>query len=127
MKKIVSLLLVVVLVCIMATGAVFAAEPRWTNVVSISPIISDASDIYGVTVAGVSGTTKIQCTATLYKVGWFGTTSYVDSFTDTAYDDVGVFRDTASIGSGTYRMNVTLKVTANGYTETIDREYESSF
>lgn len=127
MKKIVSLLLVVVLVCIMATSAVFAAEPRWTNVVSITPSISDSSDVYGVTVMGVNGTTKIECTATLYKVGWFGTTSYVDSFTDTSYGQSGIFMDSASIGSGTYRMNVTLKVTANGYTETVDREYESSF
>lgn len=126
MKKIVSLLLVVVLVCIMATGAV-AAEPRWANVVTITPTISASGDTYGVTVVGVTGTSKIQCTATLYKVGLFGITSYVDSFSDTSYSQNGVFRDTASIGSGTYRMNVTLKVTANGYTETIDREYESSF
>ena len=39
-------------------------------------------------------------------------------------DQSGDFSDSASIGSGTYRMNVTLKVTANGYTETINREYE---
>lgn len=127
MKKIVSLLLVVVLVCIMATGAVFAAEPRWTNVVSIFPTISDTSDLYGVTVSAIPGTTKIQCTATLYKVGWFGSTTYVDSFSDTYYGQSTDFSDSASIGSGTYRMNVTLKVTANGYTETINREYESSF
>lgn len=127
MKKIVSLLLVVVLVCIMATGAVFAAEPRWTNVVAIIPNISAANDLYGLTVSGVSGTTKIECSATLYKVGWFGITSYVDSFSDVSYGQNGVFSKSASIDSGTYRMNVTLKVTANGYTETIDREYESTF
>ena len=127
MKKIVSLLLVVVLVCIMATGAVFAAEPRWTNVVAIIPTISDSSDIYGVTVTGVPGTSKIECSVSLYKVGWFGTTSYVDGFSSTQYSQSGDFSDSASIGSGTYRMNVTLKVTANGDTETINREYESSF
>lgn len=127
MKKIVSLLLVVVLVCIMATGAVFAAEPRWTNLFSVTPTISNVSDTYGVTAMGVNGTTKIECTATLYKVGLFGITSYVDSFTSTSYGQSGVFMDSATIGSGTYRMNVTLKVTANGYTETVDREYESSF
>lgn len=126
MKKVISLLLVVVMVCIMATSAVFAAEPRWSNVLSIIPTISASSDSFGLNIHGVPGTTKIQCDMTLYKKGLLGETQ-VGHRSSIYYGDFKSFTASATINTGsTYRLEATIKVTTNGYTETINYEYEQA-
>lgn len=126
MKKVISLLLVVVMVCIMASSAVFAAEPRWANVASIIPTISAPSDNFGVSINGVPGTTKIQCDMTLYKKGLFGNTQ-VGHRSSIYYGQNQGFYSSAVIDNGsTYRLEATIKVTTNGYTETINYEYEKA-
>ncbi len=126
MKKIISLLLVVLIICTMCCGVASAAEPRWANVVTITPLISASSDEFGLTIFGVSGTTKIQCDMTLYKKGLFGETPV--GHRSSIYLGQGqTFFSSAVIDEGsTYRLDATLVVTANGHAETIEYEYEKT-
>ncbi len=126
MKKVISLLLVVVVICMLCCGTVFAAEPRWANIVTITPDISESSDQFGLTIYAIPGTTKIQCDMTLYKKGLFGETQ-VGHRSSIYYGQVQSFFSSATIDKGsTYRLAATITVTANGKSETINYEYENA-
>lgn len=126
MKKFVSLLLVVLMVCMLCCGVASAAEPRWRNIVTITPEISASTDNFGVAIVTVPGTTKIQCDMTLYKKGLFGETQ-VGHRSSIFYGASQSFYSSAVIDNGsTYRLEATITVTANGQAETINYEYEKA-
>lgn len=124
MKKSISILLVLLMIVSLCAVSAYAAEPRWTNVASMSPIISAASDMYGNQVAGMSGTTRIACTLVLYEKGWF---SYSEvARTSETYNGSGhFFYSTYDIKSGKkYRLDTTVTVTRNGVDETVTTSFE---
>ena len=65
------IVLVVLLVGTLCTSAL-AVEPRWETVASISPSMSAADGMYTSYIIGLEGTTKIECTLTLYEKGFWG-------------------------------------------------------
>lgn len=124
MKKRISVLLVLLMIVSVCAVSVYAAEPRWTNVAYMSPVISAVDDMYGNQIGGMSGTTRIACTLVLYEKGWF---SYPEvARTSETYDGGGhFFYGTYDIKSGKkYRLDTTVTVTRNGVDETVTTSFE---
>lgn len=120
-RTVISFALVVAMLC----TAAFAAYARWQNVASLSPSISANDDVYSCEVSGLSGTTKIYCSLTLYEKGWFGTYTKVASTSSTYYGSPHVFSGTCDIQSGkTYRLDISATVTRNGSAETVSDSFE---
>ena len=108
MKKIVSVIISVVLAAVLCVTA-FAVQPRWKNVISISPTISAASQTYTSYIVAVQDTTKIE----------------VDRTSSTYYGFRHEFSGSYDIKSGkTYKLTTTITVTANGTSETVSYDFE---
>lgn len=125
MKRSISILLVLLMIVSVCAVSAYAAEPRWTNVASMSPIIAADSGTYGNQVAGMSGTTRIACTLVLYEKGWFGYSEVAR--TSETYDGGGHFfyGTYSNIKSGKkYRLDTTVTVTRNGVDETVTTSFE---
>ena len=124
MKKIVSVIISVVLAAVLSVTA-FAVQPRWKNVISISPTISAASQTYTSYIVAVQDTTKIECTLVLYEKGLFGNYTEVGRTSSTYYGFRHEFSGSYDIKSGkTYKLTTTLTVTANGTCETVSYDFE---
>lgn len=124
MKKFFGILVSVLLVTALCTTA-FAAEPRWRNVMAISPTISAASKSYTSYVVGVSEATKMECTLVLYEKGFFGNYTEVDRTSETYYGFRHEFSGSYPIKSGkTYKLSTNVTVTANGTSETVNYDFE---
>ena len=102
-----------------------AAEPRWRNVASISPSMSAYDGSYTSAIIALEGTTKIECTLTLYEKGFFGNYTQVSQVSETYNGPRHEFVGYYAIKSGTtYKLNTTAKVTRNGVTETVSTDFE---
>lgn len=124
MKKRISILLVLLMIVSLCAVSVYAAEPRWTNIAYMSPMIYADSDMYANQVRGMSGTTRIACTLVLYEKGLFGYSEVAR--TSETYDGSGrLFSGTYDIKSGKkYRLDTTVTVTRNGVDETVTTSFE---
>ena len=121
MKKIISAIISIALAAVLCVTA-FAAQPRWKNLVIISPTISAASTSY---IVAVEDTTKIECTLVLYEKGLFGNYTEVDRTSSTYYGFEHEFSGSYDIKSGkTYKLTTTVTVTANGTSETVSYDFE---
>lgn len=125
MKKILRRFLAVALLLGVVSTTALAMEPRWSHVASISPSMSAYDGNYTSDRIGIDGTTKIECTLTLYEKGFFGNYKQVAQTTGTyngpRHEVIGYY----SIESGTiYKRNTTAKVTRNGVTETVLIDFE---
>lgn len=110
--------------CIVSTTTL-AAEPRWRNVASISPSMSAYDGSYTSAIIALEGTTKIECTLTLYEKGFFGNYTQVSQVSETYNGPRHEFVGYYAIKSGTtYKLNTTAKVTRNGVTETVSTDFE---
>lgn len=119
-----SLLAITLLLGIVSTTAL-AAEPRWRNVASISPSMSAYDGSYTSAIIALEGTTKIECTLTLYEKGFFGNYTQVSQVSETYNGPRHEFVGYYAIKSGTtYKLNTTAKVTRNGVTETVSTDFE---
>lgn len=67
MKKFLRSLLAITLLLGIVSTTALAAEPRWRNVASISPSMSAYDGSYTSAIIALEGTTKIECTLTLYE------------------------------------------------------------
>lgn len=125
MKKFLrSILTVALLLGIISTNAL-AVQPRWETVISISPSMSATDGSYTSDIVGLEGTTKIECTLTLYKKGFWGNYTQVAQTSDTYYGQMHEFSGYYPIKSGTtYKLNTTATVTCNGVTETVTYDFE---
>jgi len=116
MKKFLRSLLAITLLLGIVSTTALAAEPRWRNVASISPSMSAYA---------LEGTTKIECTLTLYEKGFFGNYTQVSQVSETYNGPRHEFVGYYAIKSGTtYKLNTTAKVTRNGVTETVSTDFE---
>ncbi len=125
MKKFLRSLLAITLLLGIVSTTALAAEPRWRNVASISPSMSAYDGSYTSAIIALEGTTKIECTLTLYEKGFSETIRrYLRSVRLTTvprHEFVGYY----AIKSGTtYKLNTTAKVTRNGVTETVSTDFE---
>lgn len=118
-------LLVVFLATLMCMSVlaipVFAATPRWTNANSITTSFSPENDAYKVIVDGVTGTTKIEITASLKEKNIFGIYVEKDTTSGTYYSRSATLTGDYDMStSKDYKVTAVVKVTANGVTETIE-------
>lgn len=119
-----SLFAFILLACILCMS-VFAATPRWKNVASISPSISAGDGAYTSYIIGLNGTTKIECTLTLYEKGLFGNYKQVAQTSSTFYGQQHEFIGYYAIKAGTiYKLTTTATVTCNGVVETVSTDFE---
>lgn len=125
MKKILRSILAVALLLGIVSTTAFAVQPRWENVASISPSMSASDGSYTSAIIALEGTTKIECTLTLYERGFWGNYKQVDQTSETYYGPRHEFIGYYDIKSGTtYKLNTTATVTCNGVTETITYDFE---
>ena len=75
-KKLCAILITILAFTLFATSA-FAAEARWRNVATITPVISANDNSYASVISCLEGTTKIECTLVLYEKNWLGVYSEV--------------------------------------------------
>lgn len=92
--------------------------PYWANIASIKPYISVSGGTASITasVSGYSNVTSLKITATIQKqtLWWWDD---VKSFSKTIYSSSGTLSDSYAVGSGTFRLKVT--VTADSETATV--------
>ena len=125
MKKMLRSVLAVVLLLGIVTTTAFAVQPRWETVASLSPSMSASDGDYTCAIIGLDGTTKIECTLTLYEKGFWGNYKQVAQTSDTYYGQMHEFSGNYPIKSGTtYKLNTTATVTCNGVTETVTYDFE---
>ena len=125
MKKFLRSLLAITLLLGIVSTTALAAEPRWRNVASISPSMSAYDGSYTSAIIALEGTTKIECTLTLYDKGFFGNYTQVSQVSETYNGPRHEFVGYYAIKSGTtYKLNTTAKVTRNGVTETVSTDFE---
>lgn len=120
MKKIVRSVLLIALAAILLSATAFAAQPRWTNVATISSDIDKIGDEYACLINGNPGTTKIVCTMVLYEKNWLG--QYIEiSKTSSTYNGIShEFVGNCSMQSNkTYKLTISATVTCNGTNETV--------
>jgi len=102
-----------------------ACYNSWRNVASISPSMSAYDGSYTSAIIALEGTTKIECTLTLYEKGFFGNYTQVSQVSETYNGPRHEFVGYYAIKSGTtYKLNTTAKVTRNGVTETVSTDFE---
>lgn len=68
MKKIIGIAISVLMATLFCVTA-FAVEPRWKNVIAISPTISAESQSYSSYIVADPKATKMECTLVLYEKG----------------------------------------------------------
>ena len=86
MKKFLrSIVSVFLLLGIVSNTTALAISPRWSTVSSISPSMSAADGSYSSAIIGLEGTTKIECTLTLYEKGFWGNYTQVDQVRNTYF------------------------------------------
>lgn len=125
MKRVVKSILAFMLVALLLCTTVFAVQPRWQNVVSIAPSINLSSNQYMSTIDGKTGTTKIECTLTLYEKTWYGSYKEVSHVSETYYGQSHTFIGYYNIEAGkTYKLVTEATVTCNGIAEDVSSSFE---
>ena len=125
MKKILCLFLCTLLAVSVIATNVFAAEPRWTHVGSVSPSISANDGTYTSEVSCLDGTSKIEFTLILYEKGLFGNYTEVSRVSDVYYGHTHEFVGHYAIKSGTtYKLVTDVVATRNGSTEHVSVPFE---
>ena len=84
MKKIIGIAISVLMATLFCVTA-FAVEPRWKNVIAISPTISAESQSYSSYIVADPKATKMECTLVLYEKGFWGNYTEVDRTSSTYY------------------------------------------
>lgn len=103
----------------------FAVEPRWKNVIAISPTISAESQSYSSYIVADPKATKMECTLVLYEKGFWGNYPEVDRTSSTYYGFRHEFNGSYAIKAGTtYKLTTTVTVTANGTSETVSYDFD---
>ena len=99
----------------------FAVEPRWKNVIAISPTISAESSY----IVADPKATKMERTLVLYEKGFWGNYTEVDRTSSTYYGFRHEFNGSYAIKAGTtYKQTTTVTVTANGTSETVSYDFD---
>lgn len=121
MKRFLSLALMSLMLFAILTPNAYASTMRWTNVANLYPAIVKNSNTYRCQVIGFSGTTNIQCDLVLYEKPSNGDPIEVartsGSSRATQYTCKGEYNNFST--AKTYIMEITVRVTRNGYTETV--------
>lgn len=92
------------------------------NIILIAVVSAFLKHTY---IIALEGTTKIECTLTLYEKGFFGNYTQVSQVSETYNGPRHEFVGYYAIKSGTtYKLNTTAKVTRNGVTETVSTDFE---
>ena len=126
MKKILRLIWLVLLAAIVLSTTVFAVQPRWENAQTL--ILDIGSTNYSCTIDGKMGTTKMECTMTLYEQDWLGNRTEVAHYSGTYNGRYHVFTGYYNIQSGkTYILTMDGSVTCNNVTEPISKTTERKF
>lgn len=104
---------------------VFAAQPRWKNVSTYAMSISPDKDCYSISIIGNQGTTKIDCTLTLYEKTWYGTYKELSHIAETYYGQSNTFYGYCDISAEkTYKLVAEFTVTCNGVAEDVSGSIE---
>ncbi len=128
-KKITILLATILCFTLFLSAPAFATNstitPRWDNTVAVTASIVPSSSVYFTSVEAVQGITSISVEMTLYKKGFFGGYSEVDSYSGTTSTSSAYFSKTFSYSSNTtYRLISTITVIKNNVCETITTSTE---
>ena len=134
MKKVIAIVLLSTLLVLNLNGVVFAAEgntqvvtPRWVNISSLDGILSTNGGRGNISIVldAYPEVTRITATATLYyknpsnvwvriPMGWeYSVNNSV----------LGIDEDFTAVSGTTYKVVFEAHVYANGYTETVTREF----
>lgn len=125
MKNVVKSILMLILVASLLCTTVFAVQERWKNVASITPVIDKGIGFYSSAIKGEPGTTKIECTLTLYEKTWYGTYKEVSHISETYYGQTHTFIGYYNIEAGkTYKLVTEATVTCNGVAEDVSSSCE---
>lgn len=125
MKRFVCIVISLMILATLMTTLAFAAEPRWNNVASITPYISEPDDCYSCVIIGLKGTTKIDCTMVLYEKTWWGTYTEVSRTNEVYNGKTYEFNGYYAISAAkTYKLDITAIVTCNGVNETVSCSFE---
>lgn len=124
MKKIIGIAISVLMATLFCVTA-FAVEPRWKNVIAISPTISAEPQSYSSYIVADPKATKMECTLVLYEKGFWGNYTEVDRTSSTYYGFRHEFNGSYAIKAGTtYKLTTTVTVTANGTSETVSYDFD---
>ncbi len=132
MKKVVSIILACIFLTISINNVVFAASndnqiisPYWENVSSITGYVDKNEGVFWAMISGYSGVTKITVTATLYYKN--SSNRWVEIPTDWEYSvnsaSLNIYEEFDANPGTTYKVVLEADVYANGYTESITREF----
>lgn len=125
MKRILSLIIATILICMTLTPVAFASDMRWKNVAYVSVDIDSSYGTYESEIQGNKGTSKIVCTLVLYEKNLWGTYKQVSQTKETYYGRDKTFVGTYNFKSGTtYKLVSTATVTCNGVAETVSASTE---
>jgi hypothetical protein len=126
-KQATALCLAVILL-FAAVPAASAVTPFWTNVNSVTVVITSSGTSANciVSITGLSGSTITDADVTLYKKNASGTYVY-----QTAWNDQSSTTNTLSfsqpytvVSGATYKLSVTADILRNGVTETVINSHE---
>ncbi len=125
MKKLLRIVALAVLLSLVLSASAFAAQPRWTNIASISSNIDKIGDYYSCLINGNPGTIRIVCTLVLYEKNWLGQYTEVSrtssSHNGPSHQFIGYYdMDT----SKTYKLTINAVVVCNGSKETFSDSME---
>lgn len=125
MKKLLRVVALAVLMSLILSASVFAAQPRWTNVASIGSTIDKVGDFYASLINGNPGTIRIVCTLVLYEKNWLGQYNEVSrtssSYNGPCYQFIGYY-DMDS--NKTYKLTINAVVVCNGSKEVVTDSME---
>ncbi len=125
MKKILYFVVLTALAVVLLSSTAFAVQPRWANVTSVVPTTFASSGSYSCTIDCLPGTTKIECTMTLYEKNWLGNYIEVSRTSDTYNGSYHVFMGYHGIQSGrTYMLVIDATVIRSGAAEPISYTFE---
>lgn len=127
MKNALRIILALFLAATLLSTTVFAVQARWANVNSITPKFFGGSDHYSCIIEGRSGTSKIECTLTLYEKSENGNYIEVSHVSETCYTYRYTFVGYYNIKQGkTYKLVTEATVTCNGTAEDVSSSFEKS-
>lgn len=127
MRKSLRTILAIFFAATLLSTTVYAVQARWANVRQILPTISAASGCYSCSIEGLPGTTKIECSLTLYEKAEDGNFVEVSHVSETCYVSNHKFVGYYNIKRGkTYRLVAAATVTCNGIAEDVSSTFEKN-
>lgn len=120
MKNFLRVVALIALMGIILSVPAFAAQPRWSNVASMTLRILKNNNQYICDIEGFSGTTQIECTMVLYEKNQRNQYVEISRVTLTHNGRDKQFVGNCSMQANkTYMLTVNAVVTCNGTKETI--------